>query len=60
VALVDQHMVTLDGIEDRMSDLFPWDGLSLVEHLGQSIDARVALLLSSEYPPSAASCLFRS
>jgi hypothetical protein len=41
-----------------MSDLLPCDGLLLVRHLGQPKDARVALLLSSEYLPSTTSCLF--
>jgi hypothetical protein len=41
-----------------MLDLLPWDGLPHVEHLGQPTDALVSLLLSSEYPPSAASCPF--
>jgi hypothetical protein len=56
--LVDQHMVPLEGIEDRMLDLLPWDGLPPVGHPGQLSDAHVALLLSSEYPPSTASCPF--
>jgi hypothetical protein len=38
---------------DRMLDLSPWDGLLLVRHLRRPKDARVALLLSSECPPSA-------
>jgi hypothetical protein len=32
--------------------------LAACGHLGQPTDARVALLLSPEYPPSAASCSF--
>jgi hypothetical protein len=52
MASTDQHMVPLEGM-DRMLDLSPWDGLLLVRHLGRPKDARVALLLSSECPPSA-------
>jgi hypothetical protein len=33
-ALVDQHMMPLEGMEDRMSDLLPWDGLLPMRHLG--------------------------
>jgi hypothetical protein len=51
-ALVDQHMVPLERMEDRMPDLLPWDGLLLVRHLRRPTD--VALSLSSEYLPSAA------
>jgi hypothetical protein len=57
-ALVDQHMVPLEIMEDRMPDLFPWDGLLPVRHLGQSMD--VALPLSSKYLPSTASCPFHA
>jgi hypothetical protein len=57
VALVDQHMVPLEGMEDRMLNLLPWDGLPPMRHLGRLKDARVALPLSSECPPSIASCL---
>jgi hypothetical protein len=32
--LVDQHRVPLEGMDGRMSDLLPWDGLLLVRHLG--------------------------
>jgi hypothetical protein len=32
--LADQHMVPLEGMDDRMSDLLPWDGLLPVRHLG--------------------------
>jgi hypothetical protein len=55
-ALVDQHMVPLERMEDRMSDLLSWDGLLPVRHFGRPTN--VALPLSSEYLPSAASCLF--
>jgi hypothetical protein len=55
-ALVDQHMVPLERMEDRMLYLLPWDVLLPVRHLGQPMD--VALPLSFEYLPSAASCLF--
>jgi hypothetical protein len=48
----DQHMGPLEGM-DRTLDLLPWDGLLLVRHLGQPKNARVALLLSFECPPSA-------
>jgi hypothetical protein len=58
MALVDQHTVPSDGMENRTSVVLPWDGLSPVRHLGQPKDAHVALLLSSEYPPSTASYLF--
>jgi hypothetical protein len=55
-ALVDQHMVPLERMEDRMSDLLPWDGLLPVRHLERLTD--VALPLSSQYLPFVASCLF--
>jgi hypothetical protein len=55
-ALVDQHMVPLGGMKGRMPNLLPWDDLLLVRHFGRPND--VALLLSSEYPPSTTSCLF--
>jgi hypothetical protein len=32
--MVDQHMVPLEGTEDRMPDSLPWDGLQPVRHLG--------------------------
>jgi hypothetical protein len=54
-ALVDQHMVPSELMEDRMPDLLLWDGLLPVRHMGRPTD--VALLLSFEYLPSAASCL---
>jgi hypothetical protein len=31
--LADQHKVPLEGMENRMSDLLPWDGLLPVRHL---------------------------
>jgi hypothetical protein len=55
-ALVDQHMVRLEGMEDRMLDLLPWDGLLPMRHFGRPTD--VVLLLSSEYLPSSTSCPF--
>jgi hypothetical protein len=57
-ALVDQHMVSLERMEDRMPDLLPWDGLLPVRHLERPMD--VALPLSFEYLPSATSCPFAS
>jgi hypothetical protein len=58
MALVDQHTVPSEGTKDRMLDSLSCDGLLPVRHLGQPKDARVALLVSSEYLPSTASCLF--
>jgi hypothetical protein len=58
IALVDQHTVPSKGMEDRTPDLPPYDGLLSVRHLEQPKDARVAHLVSSECPPSTASCLF--
>jgi hypothetical protein len=55
-ALVDQHMVPLERTEDRMSVLLSWDCLLPARHLRRPTD--VALPLSSEYIPSAASCSF--
>jgi hypothetical protein len=55
-ALVNQHMVPLKRMDDRMLNLLSWDGLLPVRHLGRSTD--VALPLSSEYLPSTTSCLF--
>jgi hypothetical protein len=55
-ALVDQHMVPLQRMEDSMSDLLPWDSLLSVRHLGRPTN--VALPLSSSYLPSATSCPF--
>jgi hypothetical protein len=55
-ALVDQHIVPSEGMDDRMPDLLPWEGLLPVRHLGQQMD--VALLLSSECLPSTVSCMF--
>jgi hypothetical protein len=55
--LVDQHMVSLEGMEDRKTDLLLRDGLLLVRHLERPKDACVALFLSFECPPSAASYL---
>jgi hypothetical protein len=54
--MVDQHMVSSEKMVYRMLDLLPWDGLLHVRHLGRPMD--VALLLSSECLPSAASCPF--
>jgi hypothetical protein len=48
MALVDQHMVPLEGMKNRMSGLLPWDGLLPVRHLGRPKDVHVALLLSAE------------
>jgi hypothetical protein len=31
--LADQHMVPLEGMDDKMPDLLPWDGLLPVRHL---------------------------
>jgi hypothetical protein len=56
--LVDQQMVPLERMEDTTPDLLPWDDLPPMRHLRQPKDACVAILLSSEYPPSAASCPF--
>jgi hypothetical protein len=50
-------MVPLEGMGNRTPDLPLCDSLPLVGCLGQPTDARIALLLSFEYPPSAASCL---
>jgi hypothetical protein len=58
VALVDQHTVPYEGMENRMPDLLPQDGLPSVRHLEQPKGTHVALLVSSECPPSDASCLF--
>jgi hypothetical protein len=55
-ALIDQHIVPSEGMDDRMPDLLPWEGLLPVRHLGQPMD--VALLLSSECLPSTVSCMF--
>jgi hypothetical protein len=33
MALVDQHMVPLEGAEDRMPNLLSWNGLPSVRHL---------------------------
>jgi hypothetical protein len=55
---VDQHTVQSEGTEDRMLDLLMCDDFLPVRHLGQKKDVSVALLLSSEYLPSTASCLF--
>jgi hypothetical protein len=58
MTLVDPHTVPLEGMGTRTPDLITCDGLPCVEHLGQPMDVRVALLLSSEYHPSGASCPF--
>jgi hypothetical protein len=55
-ALVDQHMVPLERMEDRMPDLLLGGGLLPMRHLG--LPTFVAVLLSSKYLPYAASCLF--
>jgi hypothetical protein len=47
-ALADQHMVPLEGMEDRMPDLLLWDDLPPLRHLGRPKDVHVALFLLVE------------
>jgi hypothetical protein len=47
-ALTDQHMVPLEGMEDRMPNLLLWDDLPPVRHLGWPKDVHVVLFLLAE------------
>jgi hypothetical protein len=55
--LVDQHMIPLEGMEDRMLNLLPWVELPPVRHMGRPKDVHVALLLGL-VTSSVVFCLF--